>query len=226
MSKTEPADADGQRGVIINTSSVAGIEGQTGQIAYSASKGGIIGMTVPAARDLSVIGVRVNTICPGIIDTPIYGFSENAEEFKARLVAPVVFPKRMGRADEFGHLVRSLIENDYINAEVVRFDGGIRFQPKLCQERAGRRAYRRGREGGRLHRTARESEGPGWAAGRGPRAGGRKVAATKTVQLMRASTVIDSIVSDSVTNDAEIDSRKPKRPTLRLMMRAPSVEAV
>jgi NAD(P)-dependent dehydrogenase (short-subunit alcohol dehydrogenase family) len=130
MSKTEPADADGQRGVIINTSSVAGIEGQTGQIAYSASKGGIIGMTVPGARDLSVIGVRVNTICPGIIDTPIYGFHEGAEEFKAKLIAPVVFPKRMGRAGEFGHLVRMLIENDYMNAEVIRFDGGIRFQPK------------------------------------------------------------------------------------------------
>ena len=130
MAKTAPADADGQRGVIINTSSVAGIEGQTGQIAYSSSKGGIIGMTVPAARDLSVIGVRVNTICPGIIDTPIYGFNENAEEFKARLVEPVVFPKRMGRPDEFGQLVRALIENDYMNAEVVRFDGGIRFQPK------------------------------------------------------------------------------------------------
>src|SRR6202167_3777119 len=130
MAKTEPADAGGQRGVIINTSSVAGIEGQTGQIAYSASKGGIIGMTVPAARDLSVIGVRVNTICPGIIDTPIYGFAEDAEEFKARLVAPVVFPKRMGRPDEFASLVRALIENDYMNAEVVRFDGGIRFQPK------------------------------------------------------------------------------------------------
>ena len=130
MAKTEPADADGQRGVVINTSSIAGIEGQTGQVAYSASKGGIIGMTLPAARDLSAVGVRVNTICPGIIDTPIYGFSENAEEFKARLVAPVVFPKRMGRPDEFGHLVRSLIENDYMNAEVIRFDGGIRFQPK------------------------------------------------------------------------------------------------
>ena len=131
MAKTEPADADGQRGVVINTSSVAGIEGQTGQIAYSASKGGIIGMTVPGARDLAAIGVRVNTICPGIIDTPIYGVSPTSDEFKARLVAPVVFPKRMGRADEFGHLVRSLIENDYMNAEVVRFDGGIRFQPKL-----------------------------------------------------------------------------------------------
>ena len=134
MAKTEPVDVDGQRGVIINTSSVAGIEGQTGQIAYSASKGGIIGMTVPAARDLSVIGVRVNTICPGVILTPIYksiaGGGRDADEFLARLAAPVVFPKRLGRADEFGHLVRSLIENDYMNAEVVRFDGGIRFQPK------------------------------------------------------------------------------------------------
>lgn len=129
IARTEPADADGQRGVIVNTASVAGIEGQTGQLAYSASKGGIIGMTVPAARDLSVIGVRVNTICPGIIDTPIYGGAD-ADEFKARLVAPVVFPKRMGTAAEFGHLVRSLIENDYMNAEVIRFDGGIRFQPK------------------------------------------------------------------------------------------------
>jgi NAD(P)-dependent dehydrogenase (short-subunit alcohol dehydrogenase family) len=134
MAKTDPVDADGQRGVIINTSSVAGIEGQTGQIAYSASKGGIIGMTLPAARDLSVIGVRVNTICPGVILTPIYksiaGDDTAAQEFLARLAAPVVFPKRLGRADEFGHLVRSLIENDYMNAEVVRFDGGIRFQPK------------------------------------------------------------------------------------------------
>jgi NAD(P)-dependent dehydrogenase (short-subunit alcohol dehydrogenase family) len=134
MAKTAPADADGQRGVIINTSSVAGIEGQTGQIAYSASKGGIIGMTVPAARDLSVIGVRVNTICPGVIFTPIYksiaSGGKDADEFLARLAAPVVFPKRLGRADEFGHLVKSLIENDYMNAEVVRFDGGIRFQPK------------------------------------------------------------------------------------------------
>ena len=134
MAQTEPADSDGQRGVIVNTSSVAGIEGQTGQLAYSASKGGIIGMTVPAARDLSVIGVRVNTICPGVIHTPIYksiaGTGTDAEDFLARLAAPVVFPKRLGRPDEFGHLVRVLIENDYMNAEVVRFDGGIRFQPK------------------------------------------------------------------------------------------------
>ncbi len=130
MAKTDPADADGQRGVVVNTASIAGIEGQTGQIAYSASKGGIIGMTVPAARDLAAIGIRVNTICPGIIDTPIYGSGAASDEFKAKLIAPVVFPKRMGTADEFAKLVRSLIDNDYMNAEVIRFDGGIRFQPK------------------------------------------------------------------------------------------------
>jgi NAD(P)-dependent dehydrogenase (short-subunit alcohol dehydrogenase family) len=130
IARTEPVDADGQRGVVVNTSSIAGIEGQIGQIAYAASKGGIIGMTLPAARDLAAIGVRVNTICPGIIDTPIYGSSAESEEFKARLVAPVVFPKRLGRADEFAHLALSLIGNDYVNAEVIRFDGGIRFQPK------------------------------------------------------------------------------------------------
>jgi NAD(P)-dependent dehydrogenase (short-subunit alcohol dehydrogenase family) len=130
VARTEAVDADNQRGVVINTASVAGIEGQTGQLAYSASKGGIIGMTVPAARDLAAIGMRVNTICPGIIDTPIYGTGPASEEFKARLAAPIVFPKRMGTAAEFAQLVRSLIENDYMNAEVIRFDGGIRFQPK------------------------------------------------------------------------------------------------
>jgi NAD(P)-dependent dehydrogenase (short-subunit alcohol dehydrogenase family) len=130
IAKTDPVDSDGQRGVVINTASVAGIEGQTGQLAYSASKGGIIGMTVPAARDLAVIGVRVNTICPGIIDTPIYGSGPSSEEWKAKLAAPVVFPKRMGTAAEFAALVRSLIGNDYMNADVIRFDGGIRFQPK------------------------------------------------------------------------------------------------
>ena len=130
MARTEPADADGQRGVIINTASVAGIEGQTGQVAYAASKGGIIGMTVPAARDLAAIGARVNTIAPGIIDTPIYGTGEASEAFKTKLIAPVAFPKRLGKASEFAQLVHALIENDYMNAEVVRFDGGIRFQPK------------------------------------------------------------------------------------------------
>jgi NAD(P)-dependent dehydrogenase (short-subunit alcohol dehydrogenase family) len=130
VAKTEPADADGARGVVINTASIAGIEGQTGQLAYSASKGGIIGMTLPAARDLAAIGVRVNTIAPGIIDTPIYGTGPASDDFKAKLAAPVVFPKRMGTAAEFAHLVRALIENDYMNAEIIRFDAGIRFQPR------------------------------------------------------------------------------------------------
>jgi NAD(P)-dependent dehydrogenase (short-subunit alcohol dehydrogenase family) len=130
VAKTDPVDADGQRGVVVNTASIAGLEGQTGQLAYSASKGGIIGMTVPAARDLAAIGVRVNTICPGIIDTPIYGSGPASDEFKAKLAAPVVFPKRMGTSAEFAHLVLALIGNDYMNSEVIRFDGGIRFQPK------------------------------------------------------------------------------------------------
>ncbi|GAA0386055.1 short-chain dehydrogenase/reductas [Acrocarpospora corrugata] len=130
MAKTDPVGEDKARGVVINTASVAGLEGQTGQVAYSASKGGIIGMTLPAARDLAAIGVRVLTICPGIIDTPIYGSGPESDAFKAQLSAPVPFPKRMGRASEFGQLVRSLIENDYMNGEVIRFDGGIRFQPK------------------------------------------------------------------------------------------------
>ena len=130
IARTDPVDADGLRGVVINTASIAGIEGQTGQLAYSASKGGIIGMTVPAARYLAAVGVRLNTICPGIIDTPIYGTGPASDEFKAKLAAPVVFPKRMGTAAEFAALVRSLIENDYMNAEVIRFDGGVRFQPK------------------------------------------------------------------------------------------------
>jgi NAD(P)-dependent dehydrogenase (short-subunit alcohol dehydrogenase family) len=130
IARTGPADQDGQRGVIVNTASIAGLEGQIGQIAYAASKGGIIGMTVPASRDLAAIGVRVNTICPGIIDTPIYGEGPASEEFKTRLAAPIVFPKRMGRASEFAGLVLALIENDYLNAEVIRFDGGLRFPPK------------------------------------------------------------------------------------------------
>ncbi|MEO3856712.1 SDR family NAD(P)-dependent oxidoreductase [Acrocarpospora sp. B8E8] len=130
IAKTEPVGEDKARGVVINTASVAGIEGQTGQVAYSASKGGIIGMTLPAARDLAAIGVRVLTICPGIIDTPIYGSGPESDAFKAQLSAPVPFPKRMGRASEFGHLVRALVENDYMNGEIIRFDGGIRFQPK------------------------------------------------------------------------------------------------
>lgn len=130
MARTEPANADGERGAIVNTASLAGFEGQIGQIAYSSSKGGIIGMTVPAARDLAAIGVRVNTIAPGILDTPIYGQGPESEEFKERLAAPVPFPKRLGTPQEFARLARALLEISYVNAEVVRIDGGLRMQPK------------------------------------------------------------------------------------------------
>ena len=99
--------------------------------AYAVAKEGIRALTKVAMLEWGADNIRVNTICPGIIDTPIYGTGPASEEFKAKLAAPVVFPKRMGTAAEFAHLVRMLIENDYMNADVVRFDGGIRFQPKL-----------------------------------------------------------------------------------------------
>jgi NAD(P)-dependent dehydrogenase (short-subunit alcohol dehydrogenase family) len=129
MSANEP-DEDGCRGAIVNTSSVAAEDGQIGQAAYSSSKGGIVGMTLPVARDLSAVGVRVNTILPGLIDTPIYGSGESAEQFKERLGVAVLFPKRLGRADEFASMAIELLANSYMNAECVRLDAGIRMQPK------------------------------------------------------------------------------------------------
>lgn len=128
MAETAPVDADGTRGAIVNTSSVAGIEGQTGQAAYSASKGGVIGLTLPVARDLASIGVRVNTICPGLMDTPLLG--KASVEVKGSLGASVLFPKRMGTTDEFASLAYELLTNDYMNGEIVRLDGAIRFQAK------------------------------------------------------------------------------------------------
>ena len=130
IAKTEPINEDGERGSILNTASLAGIEGQIGQIAYSSSKGGVIGMTLPAARDLAAIGVTVNTIAPGILETPIYGDGPGSEEFKERLAAPVPFPKRLGTAAEFGKLARTLLEVSYVNGEVVRIDGALRMPPK------------------------------------------------------------------------------------------------
>ena len=127
MATTEPL-ADGLRGVVVNTASVAAYDGQVGQAAYSASKGGIVGMTLPIARDLAVVGIRVNTIAPGIMDTPLLaGLPEPARE---SLATQVLFPKRLGEPDEYGHLVYHLIENDYMNGETIRMDGGIRMGPK------------------------------------------------------------------------------------------------
>ena len=129
MAKTDPL-ADGQRGAIVNMASVAAFDGQIGQAAYSASKGGIVGMTLPIARDLAAIGVRVNTIAPGLIDTPIYGEGEQSEAFKALLGESVLFPKRLGSGEELAFMVLELITNPYMNAEVIRVDGGIRMPPK------------------------------------------------------------------------------------------------
>lgn len=120
----------GARGVIINTSSMASFEGQVGQASYSASKAAINGMTLPLARDLSSIGVRVNTIAPGLVDTPIYSVVEDPESFKRELARDVLFPRRLGVADEFARLAIELITNDYMNAEVVRLDGGARLRAK------------------------------------------------------------------------------------------------
>ncbi|HEX4843500.1 MAG TPA: SDR family NAD(P)-dependent oxidoreductase, partial [Limnobacter sp.] len=127
MAKNQ-ADADGQRGVIIHTASVAAFDGQTGQAAYSASKGGVVGMTLPMARDLSRYGIRVNTIAPGIFDTPM--MQGVSEEYRAPLIAMVQNPKRFGAPAEYGSLCVSIVENNYLNAETIRLDGGIRMQAK------------------------------------------------------------------------------------------------
>ncbi|MBI03938.1 MAG: 3-hydroxyacyl-CoA dehydrogenase [Acidimicrobiaceae bacterium] len=130
MAATEPLDEDGQRGAVVNMASVAAFDGQIGQASYSASKGGIVGMTLPIARDLSAVGVRVNTIAPGLIDTPIYGEGEQSDAFKAHLGQSVLFPKRLGSSEELAFMVMDLLTNPYMNGEVVRVDGGIRMPPK------------------------------------------------------------------------------------------------
>jgi NAD(P)-dependent dehydrogenase (short-subunit alcohol dehydrogenase family) len=129
IGRHEP-DEDGARGAIVNTTSIAAFDGQVGQIAYTASKAGIVGMTLNLARDLSVVGIRVNTIAPGLIDTPIYGSRPNPEEFKAHLARDVVFPKRLGHPAEYARMAWELIENPYVNGEVVRLDGALRLPPK------------------------------------------------------------------------------------------------
>jgi len=129
MAQTEPL-ADGERGSILNTASVAAFDGQIGQASYSASKGAIVGMTLPIARDLAAVGVRVNTIAPGLIDTPIYGEGPGSEAFKEKLKRDVLFPRRLGVAEEFATLAVEVLANSYMNAEVIRVDGGARLMPK------------------------------------------------------------------------------------------------
>jgi NAD(P)-dependent dehydrogenase (short-subunit alcohol dehydrogenase family) len=127
MMKNE-ADEDGQRGVIVNTASVAAFDGQIGQVAYSASKGGVAAMTLPAARDLSKAGIRVMTLAPGTFDTPMLaGLPEKARE---SLAAAIPNPRRLGKPEEFGALVAHIVENPYLNGEVIRLDGALRMAPK------------------------------------------------------------------------------------------------
>ena len=128
MQHNEPVDEYMGRGVIINTASVAAYEGQMGQAAYSATKGGIVGMTLPIARDLAKIGIRVNTIAPGMINTPL--FAGLPQESIDSLSQAVLYPQRLGAPEEIGKLVAAIIDNDYINGESIRMDGGIRMQPR------------------------------------------------------------------------------------------------
>lgn len=121
-------DEDGGRGVIVMTSSVAAFDGQIGQVSYAASKAGVVGMTLPIARDLSSLGIRICTICPGVFDTPLLAFVR--DDYRERLAQSVPFPKRLGRPDEFAQLVEQIVRNPYLNGEVIRLDGAIRMTPK------------------------------------------------------------------------------------------------
>lgn len=128
MAKQEPLDEDGQRGIVINTASVAAFEGQIGQAAYAASKGGVHSLTISAARDLASHGIRVNTIAPGIVETPM--MAGITPEFRAGLESSVPFPARLARPDEYAHLVMDLIGHNYINGHTVRMDGALRMGPR------------------------------------------------------------------------------------------------
>ena len=127
IAATEPGE-DGERGVVVNTASVAAFDGQIGQLAYSASKGGIVGMTLPAARDLSAVGIRVCTIAPGLVDTPLLG--SLPEEQRQMLASGIPFPKRLGRPDDFAELALAIVQNGYLNGEVIRMDGALRMAPR------------------------------------------------------------------------------------------------
>jgi NAD(P)-dependent dehydrogenase (short-subunit alcohol dehydrogenase family) len=125
---TNPPNADGERGVVINTASVAAFDGQIGQAAYSASKGGIVGMTLPVARDLAELGIRVVTIAPGLFDTPL--LAALPEPARLSLGKQVPFPNRLGRPEEYAALAAHIIENAMLNGETIRLDGAIRMQPR------------------------------------------------------------------------------------------------
>ncbi len=128
IAQLDPVNDDGERGVVVNTASVAAFDGQTGQIAYAASKGGVVSLTLPAARDLSPVGIRVCTIAPGVIDTPLMALAGDAT--REGLGAVIPFPKRYGMPDEYAHLVEAIVTNPYLNGETIRLDGGIRMPPK------------------------------------------------------------------------------------------------
>jgi NAD(P)-dependent dehydrogenase (short-subunit alcohol dehydrogenase family) len=123
-----PSLDHGQRGLVINTASVAAYDGQIGQAAYASSKGGIVGLTLPAARDLAQFGIRVLTIAPGIVETPMLATVSN--EFRAGLVAGIPFPQRLARPEEFAQLALSLVDHDYLNGETIRMDGALRMAPR------------------------------------------------------------------------------------------------
>ncbi len=126
--QTREPNIDGERGIIINTASIAAFEGQIGQAAYSASKGGIVSMTLPAARELARFGIRVNTIAPGLFKTPM--MSSFPQEIQDALAAGLPFPSRLGDPKEFGSLVKHMVENPILNGETIRLDSAVRLQPK------------------------------------------------------------------------------------------------
>jgi NAD(P)-dependent dehydrogenase (short-subunit alcohol dehydrogenase family) len=128
MIANEPLADDGERGVCVNTASIAAYDGQVGQIAYSASKGGVVGMTLPAARDLAQHGIRVCTIAPGLFDTPL--LAALPEEARQKLGAGVPYPPRLGQPDEYAHLACHIVENVMLNGEVIRLDGALRMPPR------------------------------------------------------------------------------------------------
>lgn len=127
MSKLDPL-TDNERGVVVNTASIAAFEGQIGQIAYTASKAGIVGMTLCAARDLAAVGVRVCTIAPGTMDTPLLG--QLPEEQRVALAAGIPFPKRLGQSEDFAALAEHIARNSYLNGETIRLDGALRMAPR------------------------------------------------------------------------------------------------